>query len=169
MERFLYFVLLFTTVNCYSQDTIYWSPCAQLKFEDFQGTLDTTKIDLANSYIRINYTYEVVNDQLQFNVNCFFLKKPSWTKYNMPALTEHEQYHFDIAKPFALKLKQRFKSYQVTNRVQQDLASLYDLTIRELYAMADLLDERTKGAKNDIPEKVFMAPIKKQLPGCKKG
>jgi hypothetical protein len=168
MKQILLLILIIVSFRCYSQDTIYWSPCYQLKYEDFQGTPDTTKIDLANSYIQIDYTYNVVNNQLQFKVNCFFLKKISWTKYNMATLMEHEQGHFDIGKLFALKLEQRFKAYKITNTVQQDLKAIYDTTIKELYAMADLFDAKIKGAKNDTPQKEFMAAIKKQIPGCKK-
>lgn len=168
MKKMILFLLFFTAVVCYSQDTIYWSPCYQLKIEDFNGTPDTTKSDLANSYIQIDYTYSVVNNQVNFKINCYFLKNLSWTKYNMAAIMEHEQCHFDIAELFALKLEQRFKAYKTTNRVQQDLAAIYNMTIRELYAMGDLLDAKIKGAKNDAPQKEFMAPIKKQIPGCKK-
>ena len=171
MKTILSSILLFAlSTSAFAQsssDTIYWSPCYQLKFEDFQGKPDSTKIDLANSYIRINYTYDVINGQLQFKINCFFLKKISWTKYDMPTLMEHEQGHFDIAKLFALKLEQRFKSYKITYTVQQDLKAIYDITIKELYAMADLFDAKIKGAKSDAPQKEFMTSVKKQIPICK--
>lgn len=81
---------------------------------------------------------------------------------------EHEQGHFDIAELFTLKLEQRFKTYKITNSVQQDLATLYDMTVKELYAMADLFDAAIKGAKNDTPQKDFISSIKKQIPVCKK-
>src|ERR1700682_4096374 len=101
MNIFRFIILIFSLAGVanksFAQDTIHWSPCYQLKYEDFQGRPDTTKVDLANSYIRINYTYDIINGQLQFKVNCFFLKKISWTKYNIAVLMEHEQTHFNIA------------------------------------------------------------------------
>ena len=170
MKVILFFIFVINGMQLSAQtsDTINWSPCYQLQFGDFQGAPDSTKIDLANSRILITYSYRIVNDQLKFNVNCFFLKKVSWTKFDMPTLMEHEQGHFDIAKLFALKLEQRFREYKVTNTVQRDLSTIYDLIMRDLYAMADLFDARIKGAKDDIPQKEFIAGIKRQIPTCKK-
>jgi len=169
MKKILLPILIIVSLHCYSQDTIYWSPCYQLKFEDFKGTSDTTKIDLANSYIQVDYTYNVANNQLQFTVNCYFFKNLSWTKYRMAALMEHEQTHFNIAKLFALKLEQRFKAYKITNTVNADLKEIYKIIVAERLTMDNLFDEIEKeNSKTDIPQKKFEADIRKQLPACKK-
>lgn len=165
---FLVTIGLTSSIQGFTQDTIYWSPCYQLKYEDFKGRPDSTNPQLANSYIRLNYTYDIQAGQLRFKVSCFFLKNISWTKYDLPTLMEHEQGHFDIAELFALKLEQRFTAYKITNNVQQDLSAIYERTLRELYAMSDQYDARIKGAMNDTPQKEFIASVRKQIPICKK-
>lgn len=163
---FILFFLLIQNKGL-SQDTIYWSPCYRLKYEDFKGKPDITKIDLANSYIRISYTYDTLNCKLQFKIKCYFLKNISWAKYNMDALMDHEQCHFDIAKLFAIKLEQRFSNYKITKTIQQDLAAIYDATIKEEYAKSDLFDKIEKENPNtDVPQKKFQMNIRSQLPVC---
>lgn len=170
-KLFLFLLLTSISSRSFSQDTIHWSPCYKLKFEDFNGIPDTSKIDWANSRIGIDYTYNVVNGQLQFKVNCYFLKRISWAKYNMAVLMEHEQCHFDIAKLFALKLEQRFKEYRLTNtsNVYRDLKTIYDTIVKERAAMDNLFDKIEKENPNtDVPQKKFEADIRRQLLPCKK-
>jgi hypothetical protein len=164
-----FLLLLMSFKAAVSQDTIYWSPCYKLKFEDFKGKTDTTKIDLANSRIGINYTYNVINGKLQFKVTCYFLKSISWSKYNMTALMQHEQCHFDIAKLFALKLEQKFRAYKLTTNVYYDLKSVYNTIAAERLVMDNLYDKIEKENPNtDVTQKKFERNIRKQLVICKK-
>jgi hypothetical protein len=170
MKQIILFILVTCALqsNAQTSDTIYWSPCYKLKFEDFKGTPDTTKIDLANSRIGIWYTYKIINGKPEFNVICYFLKGISWTKYNMPTIFEHEQIHFDIAKLFAQKLEQKLREYKLTPNIAYDTRKIYDSIVAERLLMDNLLDAKIKGAINDTPQKKFMISVRKQLPICKK-
>jgi|GEM_PF-1884890 len=164
------FILAIFVFKCNGQtlDTIRWSPCYQLKYEDFQNQPDSNSLDLANSYIQISFTYQIVNNKLHYKVSCYFYKYLSWIKYNMPTLLSHEQGHFDIAKLFALKLEQKFKEYRLATNVNDDLHSIYVSIVAERLAMDKLFDEKIKGARNEIPQKEFIANIRKQIPCCDK-
>lgn len=166
MKKVSLLLLIVVPFFVYSQDTIHWTPCYQLKYEDFQGKPDTAKIDLANSYIQIDYSYKIINGQLQYKVNCYFFKKLSWSKFNMATLTEHEQIHFNIAELFALKLEQKFEVYEITTNVDYDLRAIYDKIVEERLQTDNLFDAKIKNATNDIPQKIFMADIAKQIPSC---
>jgi Bacterial protein of unknown function (DUF922) len=171
MKILLFTILLLISLQSFAQtsDTIYWTPCYKLKLEDFKGKPDTTKIDLANSYIQIDYTYNVVNGKLLFNVNCYFLKNLSWSKYDMAVLNEHEQCHFDIAKLFALKLEQRFTAYKLSTNVRYDLQVIYKTIVAERLLKDNTYDKIEKENPNTATtQNKFEKAIREQLPFCKK-
>ena len=159
----IFFTIIALQVKAQNSDTIYWSSSHKLKFDDFQGASDTTKIDLANSHIGIWYIYNVVNNKLQFKVSCFFLKKKSWIKYDMNTIVEHEQIHFDIAKLFALKLEKKLQQCEITPSLDIDLKIIYNNIVTERLAMDNLFDATIKGAKDDSCQKKFMLTVKKEI------
>jgi Bacterial protein of unknown function (DUF922) len=154
----------------FSQDTIHWSPCYKLKWEDFQGKPDTTVIALAVCASEITYQYKIVDGKLTYIIDCFFDKKKSWIKYNMTAITDHEQGHFDISKLFALKLEEKFKNYKITNTsfVYQDLQKLYNQIIQERTAMHNKYDKETKSTTSDKLQRQFMTNIREQIVALQK-
>jgi len=165
------FSLLFFTLyivicnNAYAQDTINWSPKYKLKYEDFKGKPDTTVIALAVCASEITYHYKIKEGKLTYTTECFFDKKKSWIKYNMPAILDHEQGHFDISKLFALKLEQKFKAYKIINpnSIYTDLQNLYNAIIRERTIMHNKYDQETKSTTSDKLQKQFIANIRKQI------
>ena len=161
----LTFLFVSIAANSFAQDTIHWRPDYKLKWEDFQGKPDTTVIALAVCASEITYQYKIVDGKLTYTIGCFFDKKKSWIKYNMAAITDHEQGHFDISKLFALKLEEKFKNYKVTNIyfVYQDLQNLYNVTIQERTAMHNKYDEETKSTTSDKLQKQFIESIRKQI------
>jgi hypothetical protein len=166
--KLLIIVLLFVGISnkSFSQDTIHWRPDYKLKWEDFQGKPDTTVIALAVCASEITYQYKIVDGKLTYTIDCFFDKKKSWIKYNMAAITDHEQGHFDISKLFALKLEKRFRDYKITNvySVYQDLQNMYNSIIQERTQMHNRYDKvESENPMTDIPQKNFVEDIRKQI------
>jgi hypothetical protein len=164
---FLFFILVSPLFGL-TQDTLHWNPCYKLEMKDFQGKPDSALSALAHGYIRIDYSYKIKDGKLITDVSCVFLRKESWSKYDMSTLHEHEQAHFDIAKLFATKLEERFANYKPTNNVQSELAELHRITLDERNQMDSLFDETTRSAKSDAPQKQFLKKVREQLAECKK-
>jgi hypothetical protein len=169
MKFLIFHLIIFTRVafsgHVNAQDTIHWRPEYKLKWEDFQASPDTTAIALAVCASEITYTYKIVDGKLTYTIDCFFDKKKSWIKYNLIAITDHEQGHFDISKLFALKLAEKFKSYNVTNAhlVYQDLRNIYNSIIQERTVMHSKYDQETKSTTSDELQKQFISNIRRQI------
>lgn len=157
-----FFLLIFLSKTSFGQlkDTLNWTPNYCLKVDDFKGKPDTTKIDVANSYINITYDYQILNNKLDFKVYCFFYKNLSWIKYDMETILKHEQGHFDIAKLFALTLEEKFKNYTLNVfSVKKDLQEIYDATVRERTSVDNEFDNAIKNANDEIPQDKFIKDI----------
>src|SRR6187431_1107599 len=85
-------------------DTIYWSPCYKLKWDDFKGKPDTPSKYGAVSNPVVKYYLSANEDSFTIRVICFFIKSKSWSIFkNSDTLLIHEQGHFDISELFARK------------------------------------------------------------------
>jgi hypothetical protein len=167
MIRLLCFLMCTIYINkTLAQDTIHWRPDYKLKWEDFQGKPDSSVIALAVCASEITYTYRITEGKLTYQITCFFDKKRSWIKYDMDAITDHEQGHFDISKLFSLKLEEKFKSYKLINpsTVYDDLQRIYNQIIYDRTKMHELYDKiESSNPMTDIPQKKFILDIRTQI------
>lgn len=151
-------------------DTIYWSPCYKLKWDDFKGTPDTTSIFAAVSNPIIRYKLSATDDTFNIKVFCFFLKNKSWAKFkNSDTLLMHEQLHFDIAELFARKLRKAFAEYKFNYAtVGKDIDKLFLLNKQERAKMDTLYDKETDFSRNRTQQLLWNRKIKPELDKLKK-
>lgn len=131
-------------------DTIYWSPCYKLKWDDFRGTPDTSSQYSAVSRPGIKYYLSANEDSFNVRVVCFFIKSQSWSKLkSSDTLLMHEQLHFDIAELFARKLRKVFAEYKFNyTTVAKDIDKLFLLNKQERSKMDNLYDKETDFSRN---------------------
>ncbi len=150
-----------------NQDTIYWSPCYKLKWEDFKVTLDSSSEFDAISSITIDYdiTQQALGKISGLKIFCFFNKAKSQTKSNDSALLIHEQIHFNIAELFTRKLRKEFEeNFKNKNTLSLKEAESIYLEIKKGYDEMNIqYDKETDYSKNTIAQKKWNQKIAKEL------
>lgn len=151
-------------------DTIYWSPCYKLKWDDFKGTPDTPSKYGAVSRPGIKYYLSANEDSFNVRVICFFIKSKSWSKLkSSDTLLMHEQIHFDIAELFARKLRKAFAEYKFNYAtVGKDIDKLFLLNKQERAKMDTLYDKETDFSRNRKQQLLWNKKIKPELDKLKK-
>jgi len=168
--KFLFVVIasFFSYTPSYSQvanDTIYWSPCYKLKWDDFKAKPDTlSKFGAVSNPI---IKYHLVSTQKKFTINviCVFIKSKSWSIFkNSDTLLMHEQGHFDIAELFARKLRKCFSEYKFNPvTVAKDIDQLFMINKQERAKMDSLYDKSTNLSRNGKQQMVWNELIKIEL------
>jgi outer membrane protein W len=159
MKIFLTALLLLIFSTCafsQSNDTIHWSPCYKLKWEDFKGLPDTNLQYEALTFSGIDYKYFFTDTSFTFTTAAFFDKKKSWkTPSANNGTLKHEQLHFDITEIFTRKLKvELFKLKPKRASVKKVIADLVQKIIQEKENMQDRYDTETDfGRKPDLQKK----------------
>jgi len=153
-----------------SQDTIHWSACYKLKWEDFKGKADSTSKFGATSYPGIKYFLSADEDSFSIRVICFFIKSRSWSKLkNSDTLLMHEQVHFDIAELFARKLRQAYAAYKFNYKtVGKSIDNLFLLNKMERTKMDTLYDKETDFSRNRKQQLIWGKKIETELNKLKK-
>jgi hypothetical protein len=150
-----------------SNDTIYWSPCYKLKWEDFKGKLDSASEFDAISSITIDYniTQQTLGKITSVKVFCFFNKIKSKIKSYDSTLLNHEQVHFNIAELFTRKLRKEFQNkFQNKNALSLNEAeSIYSAIKKDYDEMNILYDNETDYSKNKVLQKKWTQKISKEL------
>ena len=149
----LTFLFVGVSNKSFSQDTIHWSPCYKLKWEDFKETPDSTSEYGAISACNIIYKTSVRNDRLIFSVLCFFEKRKSWKQNGVTSSTllKHEQGHFDIAEYFARKLRQEFKNYKPEHSTfKNDIKNIFQKILNEKIQIDTQYDNETSFSTNTL-------------------
>ncbi len=161
----LIFLSLFSFSQTHNSDTIHWTNNYHLQYNDFKGIPDSTSKDLANSYIKISYDYKVFNGKVAYTTSCYFLKNLSWTKYDMQALLDHEQTHFNISKLYSLKLFDTLQTYATASPdLENKLQKVYANIVLQMYREAANFDQLEKlNSMTDNPQKEYDENIKKQI------
>ncbi|WP_394773837.1 hypothetical protein [Flavobacterium sp.] len=167
MKTILFFCSLFCTFQTIAQtksntDTIYWSPCYKLKFEDFKQTLDSLSDFDAISSITIDYdiTQQNLGRITAVKVFCFFNRSNSKTKGMDSSLLIHEQIHFDIAELYSRKLREIFS---------QNLKLKKTLSLQEAQAIYSKIKKNYKKISEQYDfETDFSKDIEDQLQWNKK-
>jgi hypothetical protein len=164
--------LLFFSAFAFSQsnDTIHWSLCYKLKWEDFQGKADSSSQFGATSYPGIKYSLSANEDSFSIKVICFFIKSRSWSKLkSSDTLLMHEQVHFDIAELFARKLRQAYAEYKFNYKtVGKNIDNLFLLNKLERNKMDILYDRETDFSRNRKQQLIWNNKIKIALNKLKK-
>lgn len=96
-------------------DQILWSSKRKLVWNDFRGTPDKSKTNVAaltSSKIEIIENY-VLNGIPKYVVQCYFIKSKSWTTVSDESTLLHEQLHFDIDELFTRKIRKAFDSLNI--------------------------------------------------------
>lgn len=153
----------------FAQDTIHWSPCYKLKWEDFQGKADSSSKFGATSYPGIKYSLSANEDSFNTKVFCFFIKSRSWVRIISTTGLIHEQGHFDIAELLARKLRKAFADYKFNYQtVGKDIDKLFLLNKRERAKMDTLYDKETDFSRNRKQQLLWNKKIKTELDKLKK-
>lgn len=157
-------------IRASAQDTIYWQPNYKLKWEDFQGTPDSSSKNAAISRPGIKYHLSVNDDSFDVKVTCFFIKSRSWSKFKKnDTLLMHEQGHFDVAELFARKLKKAFAEYRFNAQtVGKDIDKLFIFNKQERAEMDLLYDKETYRSQNKQQQVLWNKKIKIELDNLKK-
>lgn len=153
-------ILLFVLSTCSfaqaEKDTIYWSPCYKLKWEDFKGSPDTTLQYEALTFSGIECKYTFTDTSFTHNVAAFFIRKQSWKmSWADNIALKHEQVHFDISEVFARRLKNELAKLKPNREtVKKIVADLVKKIIDEKEDMQNQYDEETNfGRKNSLQQK----------------
>ena len=166
------FFFVFSTCACAQSgtDTIYWSPCYKLKWEDFKGTPETPSKNAAVSRPGIKYYLTANEDSFNIKVICFFIKSRSWSKLkNSDTLLMHEQVHFDIAELFARKLRKAFTEYKFHYATAgKDIDKLFLLNKQKRAEMDTLYDKETDFSRNRKQQLLWNKKINPELDKLKK-
>jgi len=171
MKKIILVALLITSsLNSFSQDTIYWSPCYILKWEDFQGKVDSSSQFGAVSRPGIKYYLSANEDSFNVKVISFFIKSMSWSRLkSSDTLLMHEQVHFDIAELFARKLRKSFSEYKFNYlTVGKYIDKLFLLNKQERTKIDTLYDEETNFSRNRKQQLLWNKKIKAELDKLKK-
>lgn len=170
MKKIIIFFAFLTFASfSYSQDTIYWSPSYKLKWDDFQGKVDSNSQFGAISYPGIKYFLSANEDSFNTKVVCFFLKSKSWVRVISVTGLIHEQGHFDIAELFARKLRKSFTEYKFNYKiVKKDIDSLFLLNKQERAKIDKLYDKETDFSRNKKQQAFWNNKIKNELDKLKK-
>jgi transcriptional regulator with XRE-family HTH domain len=149
---FCFFVSFQTIAQMQSNtDTIYWSPCYKLKFEDFKLSLDSSSDFDAISNITIDYdiTQQAGGKITAIKVFCFFNKSKSKTKGLDSSLLIHEQTHFDIAELYSRKLKKIFSQYLLKKNLSlEEAQAIYSQIKNDYKKISEQYDLETDYSKN---------------------
>jgi len=159
--------LLIFSVCVFSQpqDTIHWSPCYKLKWEDFQDKPDNNSIYGAISRPGIKYSLSINENTFSTKVVCYFLKSKSWSKFkNNDSLLKHEQLHFDITELFARKLRKAFTEYKFNlQTISPDFKKIFAQIKQEKDNMNILYDKETSLSRNETQQLFWNKKIKSEL------
>jgi len=162
-------ILVLTLNSVYGQtsDTIYWKSDYTLKYKDFLAKPDSSKIDLANSYMWISYKYKIVDGIILYTSDAYFLKKISWAKLDFEPLLDHEQTHFDIYKLYALKfLDTLYKLNLPIKNLDNNLKLVFNSITQQATAMNNLYDKIEKEGSSKgtgKPQQKFHKEIRRQI------
>lgn len=154
-----------------SDELILWKSNIKLSWDDFQGTPDQNSEFDAMTSVNIKYKFDIKENEINTNVNCFFSKNLSWTKEKSSSLLNHEQLHFDIAELITRKMRKELlnhvsKSIETTQIFLNEMKEKY--FYKSLDSVSSQYDFETNFSKNEIKQKEWGLKIMKQLNALEK-
>ncbi|MET0466543.1 MAG: DUF922 domain-containing protein [Chitinophagaceae bacterium] len=158
------FFTLSTLNSAIAQDTIHWRPDYKLKWDDFQGTPDSTSKYQAISTPTLSYTLAYDEKGLTCSIYCFFKKKKSWVIKKNSFLLIHEQGHFNIAEIFAREFRKRITQYRFNySSVENDVEKIFQQIVQEKRYYDLLYDNETNLSRNNSAQLDWSKKIEIQL------
>ena len=149
--------LFLFSASSFSQmkDTLYWTSCYKLRWDDFQGTPDTALPYEALTFSGIECKYEFTDTSFTYNVAAFFLRNKSWRMLWADSIAlKHEQLHFDISEIFARALTEELaRLIPSRSSLKQDVRDCLKKIIAEKEDMQNLYDEETNFGRINICQK----------------
>lgn len=164
----LFFFAFSTGSFAQSQDTIHWSPCYKLKWEDFKGKADSSSKYGAISFCTIKYSVSHNSNSYFYKVSCFFNKKISWVRIHSDIGLIHEQGHFNIAELYARKLRKAFKEYKFNSTtIMEDFKLLFNNNNKERAKYDALYDMETDFSRNQKAQSYWNKKVSSELESLK--
>lgn len=146
---------------------ILWKPSLKLRWDDFQGVVDSISTYEAMTFVFMNFEIKSTTKfSIIMNISCYFNKQNSWSKNkNDLKLLAHEKLHFDIAELVTRKVREEFclhqsKDINVTNIFMQDIVNKYSI---ERDSLNKSYDRETNHGIIDKKQKEWEAKITKEL------
>jgi hypothetical protein len=169
LRSFFLIPLILMAGSSMAQDTIYWSPHQQLKWEDFKGIPDTTLGYEALTHSGISCRYQVTDTSFTYHVAAFFLCHKSWKMPWADAYAlEHEQIHFNITELHAGKLRKELSRLKVTgDSLSQAFHNLVERILDENEAMQNRYDAETDFGRIPAMQLKWKKELNRLLFQCK--
>lgn len=144
----------------------------QLKFSDFQGTIEEEMHAIAMAYtgVSLQYSGSSKNGNINLQIQLFpsFNKARSWCmdKHKEDWTLAHEQRHFDITIINACKLYRALASFTFSKNFDQEITAL-QTEYREKSELEQVkYDEATNHGINKAAQREWNQNIQKLLEGC---
>ena len=119
-----------------------WNEFYRLGWHDFQGEPTEESIGDAGTSVLIKAKPFYVKKKVVYDVYAYFNKRKSWSRDQSPELLAHEQLHFDIAEPYARKIRKKIA--ELSDRGVNDV-QVYNAAIRQLLEESNEADLRYDG------------------------
>ena len=161
-------VLIFANVYVMSQDSLRWNQSQKLSWSDFKGIPDTSSALRSLVVCTLPYHYHKQDSTFTFTINCFFLKKSSWSKPPPDSnIIGHAQGHFDIAEICAEKIRRRLAGFAVSSKDwKQQMTEIIHEAFNEKDLMNERYDRETENGNNQAVQNrwnsILLASLKEQ-------
>ncbi|MBG47216.1 MAG: DUF922 domain-containing protein [Pseudozobellia sp.] len=172
MRISLFFIafLFLACGNSFAQgEIIPWSADRKLKWSDFRGTYLKTEWAVATTASSISYRFSTQEKEGQwyvnFEVGCEFYPDKSWYKPDQvdSVVLSHEQLHFDISELYARKLRKRLSETQFTSNIKEEVKTIYQKLLKELYVFQNKYDRETNFSRDGKQQLIWNDMIAKAL------
>ena len=143
---------------------IKWSADRKLSWHDYLAEPDNRSGAAASTSTQIGFEYHVRDNNLTFNITCYFSKEKSWGRYKNDYILSHEQGHFDIAEIFTRKFYKTVKEYTFNDRsYKTDLRDIYTNAMKEKERFQQQYDNETDYSRNKPKQEEWLKKIQKML------
>lgn len=147
-----------------SAEYLPWANARPLTWEDFlcEPKRNTDAVALTSTALGISYNMS--NNQLNYEITCSFSKVKSWGLLKTPYILAHEQGHFDITEIYARKLHKELLDYKFNRRTfRQDVNVIYDRIVKEKENLQFAYDGLTDHSRNKTVQKEWLEKIQELL------
>lgn len=143
---------------------IKWSLDKKLSWRDYLAEPDNRSGAAASTSTQIGFEYHIRDNNLTFNITCYFSKEKSWGRYKNDYILSHEQGHFDIAEIFTRKFYKTVKEYKFNERsYKNDLKDIYTNAMKEKERFQQQYDSETDYSRNKPKQEEWLKKIEKML------
>ena len=137
---------------------------APLTWDDFlcEPKRNTDAVALTSTALGISYN--VSNNQLNYEITCSFSKVKSWGILKTAYILAHEQGHFDITEIYARKLHKELLDYKFNRKTfRQDVNLIYDRVVKEKENLQFAYDGLTDHSRNKTVQQEWLDKIEQLL------